>query len=34
MAHYCKGFLNESSDEITHSDPILVAKAAGFIKES
>jgi hypothetical protein len=33
-AYYFKGFLNESSNEITHWDPILAAKAAGFIKES
>jgi len=34
IAHYFKGFLNESSNEVvTHWDPILAAKAAGFIEE-
>ncbi len=31
-AHYFKGFSNESSYEATHWDPMLAAKAAGFIK--
>jgi hypothetical protein len=34
MEYYFKGFSNESSYEVAFWDPILVAKAAGFIKET
>ena len=32
--YYFKGFSNESSYEVALWDPILAAKATGFIKES